>query len=222
MSVKILIADDHPLFRAAMCHALTSVEHIELVETSTFPDTLDCLRSNTDIDLLFLDLTMPGNEGLNGLAEIHALYPDVLVVVITAQEEPGVMAKSLALGASGFIPKSASVDCIIEAVNTVLDGETWVPSLAQMATGMLNKSSAPNQYGCSGDDDFTSRLKQLTPHQLKVLRRVSDGLLNKQIAYELAISESTVKQHVSAVLRKLGVINRTKAGIAFKNAMHLS
>ena len=222
MSVKILIADDHPLFRAAMCHALTSVEHIELVETSTFPDTLDCLKSNADIDLLFLDLTMPGNEGLNGLAEIHALYPDVLVVVITAQEEPDVMAKSLALGASGFIPKSASVDCIIEAVNTVLDGETWVPSLAQMATGTLNKSSASNQKGCSGDDDFTSRLKQLTPHQLKVLRMVSDGLLNKQIAYELAISESTVKQHVSAVLRKLGVINRTKAGIAFKNAMHLS
>ena len=222
MSVKILIADDHPLFRAAMCHALTSVEHIELVETSTFPDTLDCLKSNADIDLLFLDLTMPGNEGLNGLAEIHALYPDVLVVVITAQEEPDVMAKSLALGASGFIPKSASVDCIIEAVNTVLDGETWVPSLAQMATGTLNKSSAPNQNGSSGDDDFTSRLKQLTPHQLKVLRMVSDGLLNKQIAYELAISESTVKQHVSAVLRKLGVINRTKAGIAFKNAMHLS
>ena len=222
MSVKILIADDHPLFRAAMCHALTSVEHIELVETSTFPDTLDCLKSNADIDLLFLDLTMPGNEGLNGLAEIHALYPDVLVVVITAQEEPDVMAKSLALGASGFIPKSASVDCIIEAVNTVLDGETWVPSLAQMANGTLNKSSAPNQNGCSGDDDFTSRLKQLTPHQLKVLRMVSDGLLNKQIAYELAISESTVKQHVSAVLRKLGVINRTKAGIAFKNAMHLS
>jgi len=222
MSVKILIADDHPLFRAAMCHALTSVEHIELVETSTFPDTLDCLKSNADIDLLFLDLTMPGNEGLNGLAEIHALYPDVLVVVITAQEEPDVMAKSLALGASGFIPKSASVDCIIEAVNTVLDGETWVPSLAQMATGTLNKSSALNQNGWSGDDDFTSRLKQLTPHQLKVLRMVSDGLLNKQIAYELAISESTVKQHVSAVLRKLGVINRTKAGIAFKNAMHLS
>ena len=221
MSVKILIADDHPLFRAAMCHALASVEHIELVETSTFPDTLDCLKSNADIDLLFLDLTMPGNEGLNGLAEIHALYTDVLVVVITAQEEPDVMAKSLALGASGFIPKSASVDCIIDAVNTVLDGETWVPSLAQMATGTLNKSSAPNQNSCS-DDDFTSRLKQLTPHQLKVLRMVSDGLLNKQIAYELAISESTVKQHVSAVLRKLGVINRTKAGIAFKNAMHLS
>ncbi|GFD69549.1 response regulator [Alteromonas sp. KUL106] len=221
MSVKILIADDHPLFRAAMCHALTCVEHIELVETSTFPDTLACLKSNDDIDLLFLDLTMPGNEGLNGLAEVHALHPDVLVVVVTAQEEPDVMAKSLALGASGFIPKSASVECIIEAVNTVLDGETWVPTSAHMSPNGQNKSAGQNDHSMCGADDFTSRLKQLTPHQLKVLRMVSDGLLNKQIAYELEISESTVKQHVSAVLRKLGVINRTKAGIAFKNAMHV-
>lgn len=221
MSVKILIADDHPLFRAAMCHALASVEHIELVETSTFPDTLTSLEENDDIDLLFLDLTMPGNEGLNGLVEVHALYPDVLVVVITAQEEPDVMAKSFALGASGFIPKSASVDCIIDAVSTVLDGETWVPPTAHLASATMPNASASNVNSRSDQDDFTNRLKQLTPHQLKVLQMVSDGLLNKQIAYELAISESTVKQHVSAVLRKLGVINRTKAGIAFKNAMHV-
>ena len=205
-----------------MCHALTSVERLELVETSTFPDTLSHLEEDQDIDLLFLDLTMPGNEGLNGLAQVHALYPDVLVVVITAQEEPDVMAKSFALGASGFIPKSASVECIIDAVNTVLDGETWIPPSVQMPCGSLQNSAASNASSVSDQSDFTARLKQLTPHQLKVLQMVSDGLLNKQIAYELAISESTVKQHVSAVLRKLGVINRTKAGIAFKNAMHLS
>ncbi len=205
-----------------MCHALTSVEHLELVETSTFPDTLSYLEDFQDIDLLFLDLTMPGNEGLNGLAQVHALYPDVLVIVITAQEEADVMAKSFALGASGFIPKSASVECIIDAVNTVLDGETWIPPTVQMPSDSQQNSAASNASSVSGQGDFTARLKQLTPHQLKVLRMVSDGLLNKQIAYELAISESTVKQHVSAVLRKLGVINRTKAGIAFKNAMHLS
>ncbi len=205
-----------------MCHALTSVEHLELVETSTFPDTLSYLEDFQDIDLLFLDLTMPGNEGLNGLAQVHALYPDVLVIVITAQEEADVMAKSFALGASGFIPKSASVECIIDAVNTVLDGETWIPPTVQMPSDSQQNSAASNAGSVSDQGDFTARLKQLTPHQLKVLRMVSDGLLNKQIAYELAISESTVKQHVSAVLRKLGVINRTKAGIAFKNAMHLS
>ena len=222
MSVKILIADDHPLFRAAMCHALTSVEHLELVETSTFPDTLSYLEDFQDIDLLFLDLTMPGNEGLNGLAQVHALYPDVFVIVITAQEEADVMAKSFALGASGFIPKSASVECIIDAVNTVLDGETWIPPTVQVPSDSQQNSAASNASSVSDQGDFTARLKQLTPHQLKVLRMVSDGLLNKQNAYELAISESTVKQHVSAVLRKLGVINRTKAGIAFKNAMHLN
>ncbi|WP_394220842.1 response regulator [Alteromonas gracilis] len=221
MSVKILIADDHPLFRAAMCHALRSAEHFTLVETSTFPDTLTCLHDNEDIDILFLDLTMPGNEGLNGLAEVHATFPDILVVVVTAQEDADVMEKSFALGASGFIPKSASVDCIIEAVNTVLEGETWMPPIAQMSVSTSLQTGANNPDAVDADN-FTNKLKQLTPHQLKVLRMVSDGLLNKQIAYELAISESTVKQHVSAVLRKLEVINRTKAGIAFKNAMHLN
>ena len=98
MSVKILIADDHPLFRAAMCHALTSVEHLELVETSSFPSTLSHLEKDQDIDLLFLDLTMPGNEEIKGLAQVHALYPDVLVVVITAQEEEKTSMKSTGRG----------------------------------------------------------------------------------------------------------------------------
>ncbi|BFT30783.1 response regulator transcription factor [Alteromonas sp. D210916BOD_24] len=210
MSVKILIADDHPLFRAAMSHALQSMQNLELAEASTYPDTLAVLQQDNTIDIVFLDLTMPGNDGLHGLTEIHALYPDVLVVIVTAQENPLIVEKALALGASGFIPKSASVDCIVDAVNKVLDGETWVPAHIQ---------NSPS--GDTTSEDFNARLRQLTPHQLKVLRMVADGLLNKQIAYELAISESTVKQHVSAVLKKLGVINRTKAGIAFKHAMHV-
>ncbi len=209
MSVKILIADDHPLFRAAMCHALSTMASTTLAEASTFPETLACLEQDETIDLVFLDLTMPGNEGLNGLSSIQAQFPDVLVVIVTAQESPYLVQKALTLGASGFIPKSASVECIVEAVEQVLDGETWVPRELQQSK-FLNDN-----------DDFNNKLRQLTPHQLKVLRMVSDGLLNKQIAYELSISESTVKQHVSAVLKKLGVINRTKAGIAYKNAMNV-
>ena len=208
MPVKVLIADDHPLFRAAMCHALGGMQDINIVEASTFPETLSLLESDDTIELVFLDLTMPGNEGLNGLSIIHARYPDILVVVVTAQESPVIVQKALALGASGFIPKSASVESIVEAVETVLEGETWVPEALNV--------------DMSDDDEFSTRLRQLTPHQLKVLRMVADGLLNKQIAYELAISESTVKQHVSAVLKKLGVINRTKAGIAFKHAMQIA
>lgn len=209
MPVKILIADDHPLFRAAMCHALSTMSNTVLVEASTFPETLSCLEDDDAIELVFLDLTMPGNEGLNGLSSIQAQFPDVLVVIVTAQESPSLVQKALALGASGFIPKSASIESIVEAVEQVLDGETWVPSNLQ------------SERYVDEADEFHNKLRQLTPHQLKVLRMVSDGLLNKQIAYELAISESTVKQHVSAVLKKLGVINRTKAGIAFKNAMQL-
>nr|WP_275407138.1 response regulator transcription factor [Alteromonas hispanica] len=203
-----MIADDHPLFRAAMCHALSSGSGAELVEASTFPETMNMLAQDTTIDVVFLDLGMPGSEGLNGLSEVRAEYPDVLVVIVTAQDSPGIVQRALALGASGFIPKSASVDCIVDAVNTVLEGETWLPAHIDLSAD-----------GNDSLDDFGARLSQLTPHQLKVLRMVADGLLNKQIAYELAISESTVKQHVSAVLKKLGVINRTKAGIAFKNAM---
>lgn len=208
MPTRILIADDHPLFRAAMCHALSSGSGAELVEASTFPGTMNMLAQDTTIDVVFLDLGMPGSEGLNGLSEVRAEYPDVLVVIVTAQDSPGIVQRALALGASGFIPKSASVDCIVDAVNTVLEGETWLPAHIDLSAD-----------GNDSLDDFGARLSQLTPHQLKVLRMVADGLLNKQIAYELAISESTVKQHVSAVLKKLGVINRTKAGIAFKNAM---
>lgn len=208
MPTRILIADDHPLFRAAMCHALSNGSGVELVEASTFPETMDMLAQDTTIDVVFLDLGMPGSEGLNGLSEVRAEYPDVLVVIVTAQDSPGIVQRALALGASGFIPKSASVDCIVDAVNTVLEGETWLPAHIDLSAD-----------GNDSLDDFGARLSQLTPHQLKVLRMVADGLLNKQIAYELAISESTVKQHVSAVLKKLGVINRTKAGIAFKNAM---
>ena len=206
--VKLLIADDHPLFRAAMCHALQNREGAVLLEASTFPETKALLAQDSSVDIVFLDLGMPGSEGLSGLSEIRAEYPDVLVVIVTAQDAPNIVQRALSLGASGFIPKSASVDCIIDAVDTVLDGETWLPAHISAATDVSNTL-----------DDFSMRLSLLTPHQLKVLKMVADGLLNKQIAYELAISESTVKQHVSAVLKKLGVINRTKAGIAFKNAM---
>ena len=208
MQVRVLIADDHPLFRAAMCQALTDIVGSDLLQASSLDETLAQLDANPDIDLVFLDVKMPGNEGLTGLSEVRARHPNVLVVVVTAVEDPILIRKAMALGACGFIPKSASIDCISQAVERVLDGEQWLPE------------SVANIAECEDDEnDFSAKLSQLTPHQLKVLRMVADGLLNKQIAYELDISESTVKQHVSAVLRKLGVINRTKAGIAFKHAM---
>ncbi|MBQ4828319.1 response regulator transcription factor [Alteromonas sp. MMG017] len=208
MKIRVLIADDHPLFRAAMCQALGDIVGPDILQASTLNETLSQLDANPDIDLVFLDVKMPGNDGLIGLSEVRARYPDVLVVMVTAFEEANLIRKALSLGACGFIPKSASIECIAEAVERVLDGEQWLP---ESAANLTNDGT--------DTDDFSVKLAMLTPHQLKVLRMVADGLLNKQIAYELDISESTVKQHVSAVLRKLNVINRTKAGIAFKHAM---
>jgi DNA-binding NarL/FixJ family response regulator len=208
MKIRVLIADDHPLFRAAMCQALSDIVGPNILQASTLNETLCQLDANPDIDLVFLDVKMPGNDGLIGLSEVRARYPDVLVVMVTAFEEANLIRKALSLGACGFIPKSASIECIAEAVERVLDGEQWLP---ESAANLTNDET--------DTDDFSGKLAMLTPHQLKVLRMVADGLLNKQIAYELDISESTVKQHVSAVLRKLNVINRTKAGIAFKHAM---
>lgn len=210
MKIRVLIADDHPLFRAAMCQALGDIVGPLILQASTLNETLSQLEANPDIDLVFLDVKMPGNDGLIGLSEVRARFPDVLVVMVTAIEDTNLIRKALALGACGFIPKSASIECIAEAVERVIDGEQWLPE----SVGNLTDKASETET-----DDFSVKLAMLTPHQLKVLRMVADGLLNKQIAYELDISESTVKQHVSAVLRKLNVINRTKAGIAFKHAM---
>ena len=130
---------------------------------------------------------------------------------MSAEEDPTLIRRAIDLGASGYIPKSTPLPQIADAVNKVLDGEQWLPG---------NINDAISQLENKQDKAFADKLAQLTPHQFKVLKMMADGLLNKQIAYELDISESTVKQHVSAVLRKLEVINRTKAGVLFKQMMN--
>ncbi len=211
MQAKILIADDHPLFRAAMRQALSDIVGDNIVEAATYPQAHDVLVSDTDIELVFLDLKMPGNEGLTGLSEIRTHFPDVLVVIVSAEEDPELIRRAIDLGSSGYIPKSTPLPVIAEAVHQVLEGEQWLPE---------NLSDTLPAYENKAEQSFAKRLAQLTPHQFNVLKMMADGLLNKQIAYELQISESTVKQHVSAVLRKLEVINRTQAGVIFKQMMH--
>lgn len=207
MQSKVLIADDHPLFRAAMRQALEDIVGGNIVEAATFEETQVALRNDNSIELVFLDIHMPGNDGLTGLSEIRTSFPDVLVVIVSAEDAPVLIRKAMDLGASGFIPKSTPLTVIAEAVNDVLEGEQWLPD------GLEDELS---QHQDSEEAAFAEKLASLTPHQFKVLKMMSDGLLNKQIAYELAISESTVKQHVSAVLKKLRVINRTKAGVLFR------
>lgn len=210
MPTQVLIADDHPLFRAAMRQALTDIVGPSPLEAASVDEALAALASDDSVELVFLDVKMPGNEGLTGLSEIRTQFPSVLVVIVSAHDDPVLIRKAIDLGASGYIPKSSSLETISRAVNEVLDGEQWLPQDMDIAL----QQSADTQ-----SQQLADRIAQLTPHQFKVLKMLSQGLLNKQIAYELTISESTVKQHVSAILRKLGVINRTKAGVAFRHMM---
>lgn len=209
--MKALIADDHPLFRNALKQALGGVFGEHLFESADFESTIATLSAQDDIDLIFLDLKMPGRSGLTGLSQIRAEFPNLLIVVVSAEENPRLISKALTLGASAFIPKSTSLDMINEAVSEVLDGREWLP----------NKLMLSADRGLEEEESLLGRIEQLTPHQLKVLGLMADGLLNKQIAYELNISESTVKQHASACLKKLNVNNRTQAGVIFKQLMAL-
>lgn len=211
MDTTILIADDHPLFRAAMRQALVDIVGDSILEVASFSEAYEAVEEHDEIELVFLDLNMPGNEGLTGLTELRTQFPSVLVVIVSAEEDPSLIRRAIDLGASGYIPKSTPLPQIADAVNKVLDGEQWLPG---------NINDAISQLENQQDKAFADKLAQLTPHQFKVLKMMADGLLNKQIAYELDISESTVKQHVSAVLRKLEVINRTKAGVLFKQMMN--
>lgn len=210
MSVKALVADDHPLFRVALKQAVNTTLGDNIAEASTLGEALLALDHDADIELVFLDLNMPGNDGLTGLSQIRHQYPDVLVVIVSAEEDPQLIHKAMQLGSSGFIPKSTPLDTISKAIEKVLDGHVWLPD------GLAKQlDSQPSD----AETDFVKKLELLTPQQFVVLKMMADGLLNKQIAYELGIKETTIKQHGSAILRKLGFNNRTQAGVLFKQVM---
>lgn len=207
---KVIIADDHPLFRNALKQVL--IDHkldMRIYESFDYQSTLDELASKNDTDLLFLDLNMPGSSGLAAISTIRAQFPNTLIIVVSADEQEHTITKCVQLGASAYIPKSVDFTEISDAVDTVLEGGQWLPE------GFELTEQPPEEAA------FFNQLEQLTPHQLKVLGLMADGLLNKQIAYELNISESTVKQHASAVLKKLGVYNRTQAGVIFNQIMRI-
>lgn len=201
---RIVIADDHPLFRGALRQALCDIyPDVRIEEAGSLDDVVAVLENGDEPDLILLDLMMPGVQGFSGLMYLRAQYPGIPAVVVSANEDAPVIRRSLDFGASGFVPKSATVDEIRSALAAVLDGEVWVPAGIDL----------------SEDDDgvdaqVATRLATLTPQQVRVLMMLSQGLLNKQIAYELSVSEATVKAHVSAILQKMGVESRTQAVIA--------
>lgn len=202
-SGAVLIADDHPLFRGAMREAVSGLfDAVEVLEAGTLEATLEILSRRDDIDLVLLDLKMPGVSGFSGLTHLRAEHPAMPVVVVSAAAEPATARYCLEFGAAGFIPKTTPIDQIRAALATILQGGTYVP--ADVAGAPADAETA----------DLVRRLASLTPQQMRVLAMVSEGLLNKQIAYELGVSEATVKAHVSAILTKLGVDSRTQAVIA--------
>lgn len=199
---QFLIADDHPLFREALKGALKSAfAELEVFESDNFDATLDLLKQHDELDLLLLDLHMPGNDDLYGLIRIREDYPELPIAVVSGSEDIQVVSKVMAYGAMGFIPKSSSSAEIAQGVSAVLAGDTWLPSKLK------------DQVAGLSDDDIglAAQIASLTPQQYRVLSYLHEGLLNKQIAYELSISEATVKAHITAIFRKLGVYNRTQA-----------
>lgn len=198
-----VIADDHPLFRGALRHALAGVAaEAEVLEAGDFDAAKALIVSGRDIDLVLLDLSMPGSSGLSGLVSLRGLDAPVPLVVVSAQDDPQTIRRALELGASGFISKSAGLDAIREAVVTVLAGGIAAPKGVELGVERDPEIS-----------DLIRRLQSLTPQQGRVLGMIGEGLLNKQIAYELGVSEATIKAHVSAVLQKLNVDSRTQAVI---------
>jgi DNA-binding NarL/FixJ family response regulator len=203
-ATHLVIADDHPLFRDALRQAVASVvASARIDEAGSFEELTALLAQDSDVDLVLLDLSMPGISGFSGLIYLRAQFPAIPVVIVSASDDGGTIRQSLDFGASGFIPKRFGVDTLRDAITKILGGDVWVP-----ADTDLSSATDPELVR------LRDRLVTLTPQQVRVLMMLSEGLLNKQIAYELGVSEATIKAHVSAILQKLGVESRTQAVIA--------
>jgi DNA-binding NarL/FixJ family response regulator len=195
---RIVVADDHPLFRAALRSAVDKAAPGAAVEEcASLAEAKAALTA--PVDLRLLDLKLSDSEGMAGLAAIRAEHPAVPVAVVSASEDASVVRHALGLGAAGFIPKSAALPQMVEAIAAILAGDGWAPDTPE-----------------AEDDDLPARVASLTPSQLRILEGLKAGRLNKQIAFDLGVSEATIKAHLTSVFRKLGVHNRTQAVILAK------
>ncbi|HRD73348.1 MAG: response regulator transcription factor [Lysobacteraceae bacterium] len=199
---EILIADDHPLFRDALRRTVAQIlPDARLLEADSVDSLSELAQRHQQAELVLLDLNMPGAHGFSALVYMRAAFPTLPVLIVSAREDPALMRRALGHGASGFIPKSADVEQIAKAINAVLDGDTWLPPGVSSSAVSLDPE----------EEALASKIAELTPQQYRVLTMVCNGLLNKQIAYELNVSEATIKAHMTAILRKLGAHSRTQA-----------
>lgn len=202
---KVIVADDHPLFREALGLALQqALGGVEIVQAGNMAELEAVSREHETADLMLLDLHMPGVQGFSALIYLRAHHPELPVCVISANDNPTVIRRAMDHGAAAFIHKSASVTEMRQVLEAVLAGDIWQPEESRI-------------QATAGDElDVAERIGELTPQQFRVLMMVAEGLLNKQIAYDLEISEATVKAHMTAIFRKLGVTNRTQAVLMAK------
>lgn len=203
---SILIADDHPLFREAICNVIrTGFPGCELVETDNLEQALAVALEQDDLDLILLDLNMPGMQGLNGLMRIRNEAPTTPVVIVSAEQDKHIVLQAITYGAVGFITKSTPREQMTAAIEQVLQGNVYLPA-------EIIRAEKPTSVRTPRETTVSPELLQaLTRRQLLVLERMAKGESNKQIAYELGIAETTVKAHVSAILRKLNATNRVQA-----------
>lgn len=200
----ILIADDHPMCATALAMAARVADPAVTIDSATTLAEAEGFARGARHDLVLLDLMLPDVQGFAGLALMRAVRPDAPVAIVSARDDPGVIAQAVALGAFGFVPKSSPIDQMVAAIRALLHGERWLPK------GIV---AGP------GDDrrvDVAQRMGTLSIAQLRVLRAIANGHQNKQIAYDLQLAEPTVKSHLSAIFRKLGVSNRTQAVLALQ------
>jgi DNA-binding NarL/FixJ family response regulator len=208
LAKKIIIADDHPLFRTAMQQAVKQlVPDVAIEQAESLPELQQLVEQHKDADLILLDLQMPGAHGYSGLVYLRSHHPEIPVVVVSACEEPAIMCQAIDHEASGYIAKSSPLDTIAEAIERVLQGDIYLPEAAR------RHQHQPDEKAL----DLAERLASLTPQQFRVLTMMTEGMLNKQIAYDLDVSEATIKAHVTAIFRKLGVRTRTQAVIAVQS-----
>ena len=202
---RFLIIDDHPLFREALQSAVQlEYPDVETVEARSVAEALDLLAGSSQFDLALLDLSIPGVQGFEGLLQLRTRHPRLPVVVVSGHEEPKIISEALSYGAAGFIPKSVRKSDLAAAIRHVMEGAVYVPE---------GYDAPAANDDLSDRAEMVKRLATLTPQQLRVLQMLRQGMLNKQIAYELQVGETTVKAHVSEILRKLNVYSRTQAVI---------
>lgn len=203
--LKCLIADDHPLFREALKAGLSSAfEETSFVESDSFDSTIYALRNTRNISIVVLDLTMPDCDNFYGLLRVRESFPNIPVLVLSASDGADTVSQVISFGASGFVSKSADLNEITNAINTCLSNKVYIPEHLVDSVSEVDQDAK----------DIATKLKDLTPKQFQVLRHIKNGMMNKQIADTLNVTEATVKAHVGMIFKKLNVKTRTQIVVA--------